>query len=168
MNFIIAALSLTCSASLSAQILSVKIVDRQYNDADYTYVVPDRTSSQADSDADCPSKSRSASCIGLTKATSYSLPGQQVSYHVRGTTFSLQLLDGRVAVVNCESKYAERFAGREGNHRSCRQPLVDNIQVEFRGDRAKLEWPVSLDGKKMQSETYRVLGILDRPRSDLR
>jgi hypothetical protein len=27
-----------------------------------------------------------------------------------------------------------------------------------------LMWPVSLDGKKMQSETYKILGILDKPK----
>jgi len=76
---------------------------------------------------------------------------------VRGATFTLQLPDGRLAVVNCESKFAEHFAGPAGNHRSCRQPLVDDIQADFHGDKAKLEWIVSLDGKKLQSETYRVL-----------
>jgi hypothetical protein len=85
---------------------------------------------------------------------------------VRGATFTLQLPDGRLAVVNCESKFAERFAGPAGNHRSCRQPIVDAIQADFHGDKAKLEWVVSLDGKKQQSETYRVLGILDKPKSN--
>jgi Cu/Ag efflux pump CusA len=60
---------------------------------------------------------------------------------------------------------AERFAGPEGNHRSCRTPLVDDIQDDFHGDKAKLEWVVSLDGKKKQSETYRVLAILDKPKN---
>ena len=45
-------------------------------------------------------------------------------------------------------------------------PLVDDIHAEFHGDKAKLEWVVSLDGKKMQSETYKVLAILGNPRSD--
>jgi len=31
---------------------------------------------------------------------------------------------------------------------------------------AKLIWVVSLDGKKMQSETYKVLAILDKPKDD--
>jgi len=43
-----------------------------------------------------------------------------------------------------------------GNRRSCRTPLVDSIQAAFNGDNAKLIWPVSLDGKKMQSETYKI------------
>jgi hypothetical protein len=85
---------------------------------------------------------------------------------VRGATFTLQLPDGRAAIVNCESKFAEHFAGRAGNHRSCRMPLVENIQAEFHSDKAKLIWVVSLDGKKMQSETYKVLAILDKPKSD--
>jgi len=42
---------------------------------------------------------------------------------------------------------------------------VENIDAEFHGDNAKLIWPVSLDGKKMQSETYKVLAILYKPKS---
>lgn len=87
------------------------------------------------------------------------------TFKVRGATFTLQLPDGRGAVVNCESKFAEHMAGRAGNRRSCRMPLVDNIQAEFNGDNAKLIWPVSLDGKKLQSETYKILAILDKPKS---
>jgi hypothetical protein len=67
-----------------------------------------------------------------------------------------------VAVVNCESKFAEHMAGPAGNHRSCRMPLVENIHAEFKGDKAKLVWVVSIDGKT-QSETYKVLGVLDKP-----
>jgi hypothetical protein len=85
-----------------------------------------------------------------------------VSYHVRGATFSLLLSDGRVAVVNCESKFAEHFAGPAGNHRSCRMPLVDDIEAEFNGNKAKLQWPVSIDGKKIESETYKILGVLPK------
>jgi len=83
-----------------------------------------------------------------------------VSFNVTGATFALLLPDGRVAVVNCASKFKERFAGPEGNHRSCRMPLVNTIQVEFKGKLAKLEWPVSLDGKKIESETYEILAVL--------
>jgi hypothetical protein len=42
-------------------------------------------------------------------------------------------------------------------------PLVENIQAEFKGDKAKLIWVVSVDGKKTESETYKVLGVLDKP-----
>jgi hypothetical protein len=42
-------------------------------------------------------------------------------------------------------------------------PLTINVCA---GDKAKLEWVVSLDGKKTQSETYKVLGILDKPKGE--
>jgi hypothetical protein len=42
-------------------------------------------------------------------------------------------------------------------------PLVNDIRVEFSGKEAKLKWPVSLDGKQIESETYQVLGVFDAP-----
>ena len=65
-------------------------------------------------------------------------------------------------VVNCESKFAEHMAGRAGNQRSCRVPLVDDVEAEFNGDKAKLRWPVSIDGKKTASETYKILAVLGK------
>ena len=90
-------------------------------------------------------------------------PPRQVSFNVRGATFSLLLPDGRVAVVNCGSKLDWGMSGAVHPRRSCRMPLVDDIQAEFDGDKAKLKWSVSIDGKKMESETYEILGILKRP-----
>jgi hypothetical protein len=86
------------------------------------------------------------------------------TFKVHGATFTLQLPDGRLAIVNCESKFAEHMAGHAGNRRSCRVPVVDNIQADFKGGNAKLIWPVSLDGKKLESETYKILGVLDKPK----
>lgn len=84
------------------------------------------------------------------------------TFKVHGATFTLLLPDGRLAIVNCESKFAEHMAGRAGNVRSCRMPLVDDVEAEFKGDNAKLIWVVSLDGKKKQSETYKVLAVLPK------
>jgi hypothetical protein len=166
MKLAIAALLLVCSASAAlAQKFDVKIVDRKDNDTDYSYFVPSHFSSQSNSTANCGSTLSNVNCNESTTTSGYSTPAHQVSYHVRGATFLLLLPDGRAAVVNCESKFAEHMAGPAGNHRNCRMPLVDNIQAEFHGDKAKLEWVVSLDGKKMQSETYKVLAILDKPKS---
>jgi hypothetical protein len=155
---------LLLSASMhAAQKLRVKIVDRQINDTNYTYVVPGNVFTQSNSNDNCFGAANSVNCSGSTATTGLVTPPRQVSFSVRGATFSLQLPDGRVAVVNCESKFAERFAGPQGNRRSCRMPLVNDIEVEFDGDKAKLIWPVSIDGKKMESETYKILGVLDRP-----
>jgi hypothetical protein len=136
MKLAIAGLVLACAASVSAQKLDVKITDRQDKEDGYDY------------------------------AAVYNNVAVGKSFKVRGATFTLQLPDGRLAVVNCEGKFAEHFAGRVGNRRSCRMPIVDSIQADFHGDNAKLIWPVSLDGKTMQSETYKILGILDKPKSD--
>jgi hypothetical protein len=78
--------------------------------------------------------------------------------NLRGATLTLVLPNGDMAVVNCTSKFQERFAG-PGNVRSCRVPLVDKLEVEFNGDKAKLFWPTSLDGSKIESETYKIIAV---------
>ena len=96
---------------------------------------------------------------------SYSYAFADVNYGVaqnmslRGATFTLALDNGDVAVVNCTSKFQERFAG-PGNVRSCRVPLVNDLEVEFDGDKAKLFWSTSLDGKKTESETYKIVAAI--------
>jgi hypothetical protein len=170
MKTVIAALILACPAAAFAQKLDVKIIDRQDNETEYTYVVPAHFTlqSNSNSNANCYGNDSNVNCNGSSTTTTngYATPAHQVSYHVRGATFTLQLPDGRMAVVNCESKFAEHFAGPAGNHRSCRKPLVESVQADFHGDKAKLEWVVSLDGKKTQSETYKILAVLDKPKVD--
>jgi hypothetical protein len=166
MKLVIAGLILACAASTLAQKLTVKILNRQDNETDYTYIVPGRFNSQSNSNVSCNGSDNNVNCNGSSTTTGSTMPAQQVPFHVRGATFTLLLPDGRAAVVNCESKFKERMAGPRGNRRSCRIPLVDEIQVEFHRDNAKLEWVVSLDGKKTQSETYKILAILDKPKTD--
>jgi hypothetical protein len=134
MKLAFAGLVLVCAGTASAQKLGMKIIDRQDREDSYDYVAGYNNIT-----------------VGKT-------------FKVQGATFTLELPDGRLAVVNCDSKFAEHMAGHAGNRRSCRAPIVDNIEAEFKGDNAKLIWPVSLDRKKMQSETYKILGILDKPK----
>ena len=157
MRIAITVLIVLSSAYVSAQAFDVKIIGRQDNETEYTYVVAGHLSSQSDSSANCNVNDYNVNCNGTTTTNADSTPAHQVSYRVRGATFSLQLPDGGLVVVNCESKFAEHFAGPAGNHRSCRKPLVGSVHAEFHGDKAKLEWVVSLDGKKKESETYKVL-----------
>jgi hypothetical protein len=130
-------LVLTFTSLASAQKLNVKVVNREDQESSYDY-------------------SGVYNVGGSTTATA-------TTFHVSGATLTLQLPDGRRAVVNCASKFAEHFAGAAGNRRSCHVPLVDDIQAEFHGDSAKLSWNVSIDGKKSQSETYKILAVLDKP-----
>jgi hypothetical protein len=157
-QFLITVVAVFVAAPAFAQKLAVKIIDRQNNDTDYTYVVPGYSNSESDTNINCNGIGGNTNCSGSTRTTGSSTPARQLSYHVRGATFSLQLPDGRVAVVNCESKYALHYD--YVNRRSCRMPVVDDIQADFDGDKAKLKWSVSIDGKKMESETYKILGVL--------
>jgi hypothetical protein len=125
--------------------LSVKIINRENSSQSYAYAT-----FYSNSNATAASQTSTGTAAAAT-------------FQVSGATLTLQLPDGRMAVVNCASKFSERFRGPIGNRRSCRVPLVDKIQAEFRGDKAKLIWAVSLDGKKKESETYKILAVIDKP-----
>jgi hypothetical protein len=146
--------------------MDVKVVNRQQNETAYNYVVPGSFTSSTRGGENCSVQTYgtggNVNCSNTSSTTGYATPAHAVSFSVTGATFILEPPDGRAAVVNCTSKFAEHFAGREGNHRSCRAPLVDDIQAEFKGKNAKLFWVVSLDGKKVDSETYTILAVLPK------
>ncbi len=164
---LLAASTCLASALLHAQKMNVKIINRQSNETRYDYVVAGNATSTSNGNANCSGtsygNSASVNCSGSGVTNTQITPARAVSFSVTGATFQLLLADGRIAVVNCVSKFAERFAGPSGNHRSCRMPLVDDIQAEFKGKSAKLFWVVSLDGKKVDSETYTILAVLPPP-----
>ena len=141
--------------------LAVKIIDRHDNATQYTYFVPGYSNSTSNTSVNCFDGGVSVNCSGTTRTTGSEIPARTGSYQVQRSTFTLRLPDGRIAVVNCNGKYAPK--GDYVNKRSCRIPLVDEIQAEFTGNKAKLRWPVSIDGKKMESETYKILGVFDKP-----
>ena len=149
-----------CPVAVSAQLLNVRIIQRQNGETQYTYQVAGHSTSTSNGNANCYGSGNTVNCNGSGSTNTTTTAPQAISYSVACATYSLLLPDGRVAVVNCTSKFAEHFAGPAGNKRSCRMPIVDSLQVEFKGKNAKLIWPVSLDGKKMESETYTILGIL--------
>lgn len=154
----------TFAVAASAQDMNVKIIDRRTGETGYSYQVPGHATSTSNGRADCDGNSYGGSisinCSGTgTTNTEYTAP-RNISYSVTGATLSLLLPDGRIAVVNCVSKY--KFKMDYVNRRSCRMPIVDDVQAEFSGKSAKLKWPVSLDGKKFDSETYQILAVLPK------
>ncbi len=162
-NFLLSAMTIILSSQVNAgQKFDVKIINRQDSSSNYTYVVPGYSSSTSTGNANCTSFGNSANCNGSAYSTGISTPGMVGSYEVKGSTLSLQLPDGRIAVVNCDAKVNWTEWTNPGMYRSCRTPLISNIQADFDGDKAKLTWPVSIDGKKMQAETYKIIGILDK------
>jgi hypothetical protein len=159
MRTLILSFILFCSLPVSgAEKVKVRIVDRRDSESGYNYTVPQQVQSTSNTNVNCTTYPNSADCLATTKTTGTITPPRHISYAVHGATFSLLLADGRIVVVNCESKYAPR--GDYINRRSCRMPIVDEIEVEFNKANAKLIWPVSIDGKKMESETYKIIGIL--------
>jgi hypothetical protein len=144
----------------SAQNINVKIIDRRTGETGYSYQVPGHATSTSDESANCTGSSTNVNCSGSgTTNTEYTAP-RSISYSVTGATLSLLLPDGRIAVVNCVSKYKLKMD--YVNRRSCRMPIVDDIPAEFSGKSVKLKWPVSLDGKKFDSETYQILAVLPK------
>src|SRR5258708_5541727 len=101
-----------CSSMLSAQMLSVKILKRENSETGYSYVVPAQFSSSSSGSVNCHGSSYGSSsdvnCNGLSSSTGTATGPREISYSVVGATFSLLLPDGRLAVVNCVSKYRPR------------------------------------------------------------
>jgi hypothetical protein len=152
---------LTSIQALAEDSLDVVVVDRQDNASTYTYVVPGYSNSSSNTSANCSAIGSTANCSGQVSTTSTSTTGFSGSYEVQGATLSLMLPDRRIVVVNCASKINWTEWSNPGMYRSCRIPLVNKIQAKFAGDKAKIGWPVSIDGKKMQQETYKIIAILD-------
>ena len=123
------ALAASAFAKNNKERVTVKVTDRQDSNIPYDYAYRNR---------------------------SYGVAGHM---NLHGATLTLELPNGDIAVVNCTSKFQERFAG-PGNVRSCRVPLVDVLEVEFNGDKAKLFWLTSLDGRKVESETYKIIAVV--------
>jgi hypothetical protein len=90
-----------------------------------------------------------------------SIPAGQKGYTVRGYAIALLLPDKRIVVATCSQKLNWTDWSSPTTYRSCRHPLTNDLDAEFDGENVKLSWPVSIDGKKMKSETYKIAGILN-------
>jgi hypothetical protein len=158
---LISVLVMGCLSSTGvAQKLAVKVINRQDSDTNYHSFVPGHSQTNSNESASCNGDYNSVNCSGTSHSNTTSTAPHEVSYNVTGATLGLLLPDGRIAIVNCTSKYSPKFD--YVNRRSCRIPPVDNIEADFKGKNAKLRWPVSLDGKKFDAETYQILTVTDR------
>src|ERR1700687_3008879 len=155
-GFGLLALAAVASAA-DKSLLSVKIVDRRDSATDYSYTIPSKFYANSTSTVNCGADFIGVNCYGGSTTTASAIGPRTIAYQVSGATLTLQMADGRIVVANCQSKYQLRFDYI--NRRSCRTPLVDDIEADFNGNNAKLIWPVSIDGKKVESETYKILGI---------
>jgi hypothetical protein len=138
-----------------AEKVPASVLYRQDSDIAYHAVVPGYSGAQADITGACTLDPDPANCPAPTQAG----PGE-ISYTVIGTTLSLRLPDGRVAVVNCVNRYSSK--GNYISRHSCGMPLVENVEAEFSGQTARLQWPIGTDGKKTESETYKIVALLNK------
>jgi hypothetical protein len=149
------------AAALYGQVMDVKIIKRQTGDTAYDFTTAGHTDTSVRTHVKCKEGTYGEHCVKITDRDKEYVPRTQGTYSVTGATLSLLLPDGRVAVVNCASKL-NLFSTDPHPQRSCRIPPGDNIQAEFKGNNAKLLWSVSVDGSKMESETYKILAINDK------
>jgi len=141
-------------SAASAQKLEATVLYRQNSDNIYVAVIPLPDGSTPKGTIDC------AADIANDACSNPSLTGVGPFLNVTGTTVSLLLPDGRVAVVNCLNRYS--FKGNALNRRGCAMPLVEHVEADFNGRNAKLTWMFSADDKKTESETYRIVALLDK------
>jgi hypothetical protein len=145
--------------------MTVKVANRQTGRSEYSYVVPGHSLTSSSAGVNCFGTANTANCQGTGTSQTISTPAQGGTYEVTGATLALRLPDGRLAVVNCGSKQNWGFGHQMHPYRDCRIPITESVEAKFNGSDAKLRWPVSIDGKKMESETYKILGVLPGPAS---
>ena len=142
----------------TAQKLEATVLYRQNSDVNYFAVIPGYTSPVAENSPTCALDPDPTECSPTGHNQLLSEQGE-VTYNVVGTTVSLLLPDGRIALLNCVNKYSPR--GNYVNRRSCGMPMSEHVQAEINGKTAKLKWTVGTEGKN-ESETYKVVALLDK------
>jgi hypothetical protein len=142
-------LSLEFSISSAAQKVEA-------SDSRYIAVVPGYSGPESDITGACLLDPDPANCPSPDANGS----NGSANYMLIGTTLSLQLPDGRVALVNCQNRYSAK--GTYINRRNCGMPMVPRVEAEFNGLIAKLTWAAGADGKKIETETYKVVAMLNK------
>jgi hypothetical protein len=136
----------------AAEKMNAIIIDHQNHDEGYWYAVPGYSKQSSNA------KELSAGVRNNASNNKSGTLDTTGAYQVRGATLTLKLPDNRLVVVNCSPKL--KLIPIPGS-RSCLVPPINKIKVEFIGDKAKVEWPVSVDGSKSQKEIYTILAVFD-------
>jgi hypothetical protein len=148
------------------QFVSARVAEKRSNSSEYDFTVPGYSLSTcggsafgaATATSSGSTTTANASGFGIANCGTVGSSSHTVSYTVHGATLSLLLPDGRMVVVNCDS----RPLPGSNQQRNCREPLTNEIQVVFEQDNARLVWNASVDGTAMGVETYKIIGILSK------
>jgi len=145
-----------CVGTVSAQKFDATVLYRQNSDSGYSALIPGYSNPAS---PDCAADVGNPACYNPTQVEQTGSTPNPVSYNVIGTTLSLLLPDGKIAVLNCINKYSSR-----GNYisRGCGMPRVEHVQAEFKGKSARLQWPIASEGKRTESEKYTVVAVLEK------
>lgn len=138
-----------------AEKVDASVLYRQDSDVAYHAVIPGYSGPNADITGACTLDPDPANCPAPSKTSG------EPTYTLIGTTLSLGLPDGRIAVVNCIDRHSEK--GNYINRHTCGMPLSQHVEADINGQNAKLTWRVGPDGKKTESENYKVVALLSRP-----
>ena len=111
--------------SASAQKIEVSVLYRQDSDVLYHAVVPGYSGPNADVTGACTLDPDPANCPDSSQTK------DEVSAPLVGTTLSLGLPDGRIAVVNCIDRHSAN--GNYINRHSCRMPLTPALRPSSAG-----------------------------------
>jgi len=80
-----------------------------------------------------------------------------------------QLPDGRLAIVNCESKFAEHMAGRVGNPEELPHASLVEVSSKLTSMATRAKFDLARQHRRQENAVGNVqdsLGILDKPKSD--
>jgi hypothetical protein len=139
---------------VTGETLTVTIVGVQITSNTFSGVVPGFSTGNANGTGTCIASGSIVNCTGSTTGSGYTIPPRAYEYAVEGANYALRLPDNRVVTVTCA--YKEKVFG---GARSCRRPMTATLKAKFDGNKAKLIWPIGVDGKKTESETYAVVRI---------
>lgn len=154
-------LACVCATALASEKYSVKILDIQYGTTDHPFVVQGTSRTLGTSSTTCVSNSAVTNCSGVGDAMTVDTPATVGRYKLLGAVLTLQVPDGRIVIAACSDK--PNLTGWTTPRRSCRIPEGNAAWGDFDGEKVKLIWPVGLDGKKSQQETYKIFRILPKP-----
>src|SRR5579863_7057220 len=125
----------TSVQTVCAQKLDATVLYRQTSDSNYFAVIPGYTVTPDEGGTDCSLEPLSDACASPSRANGAIASQNQVAYNLVGTTLSLLLPDGRVALVNCVNKYSPK--GNYISRRICQMPLVPQVEAELNGKTAR-------------------------------
>ena len=146
---------LLCAPAV-AQKLHVKVARHSVDGVPFTAYLPGFGMNNGNATAAGTSTTASATSSG----SSVYLPAHTVSGVLAHIEMTLMLPDGRSVEVTCDDHFGKFAQSRRYN---CKNPIADELDADFSGDKVKLTWGVGLDGKKKESETYFVGKVMPTP-----